>query len=102
MVSGVDPKTRVQWGGGLSKLDVLVGLQHLTVPTTVLVGALDRLTPPAASRQIEGILAESGVLHRHVVIPGVGHCSNIEAPASFDAEIIALLTLNHPRSETVG
>ena len=102
MVSGVDPKMRVQWGRGLSQLDVLIGLQHLNVPTTVLVGAMDRLTPPEASRQIEGILARSGVLHRYVVLPGVGHCSNLEAPAAFDAEIIALLTLNQPRAKTVG
>ena len=102
MICRVDPRTRVQWGGGLSRLDVVAGLQHLSIPTTVLVGELDRLTPPAASRQIEGILAARGVLHRHVVIPRVGHCSNIEAPAAFDAEIIALLTLNRPRSKTVG
>jgi pimeloyl-ACP methyl ester carboxylesterase len=76
------------------------GLSSLAVPTTVVVGARDRLTPTTASQEIADLLAERGVLHRYVELPGIGHCPNIEAPTAFDAEVRELLALS--QSAAVG
>ena len=59
------------------------GLASVSVPTLVIVGELDALTPPSASEAMMKHLP-NGTL---VVIPGAGHLSNIEAPAEFNAAI---------------
>ncbi len=94
MVTSVPMAIRNQWGEGLFKLDVLEGLEQLCIPSTVLVGALDRLTPPEAGRQIEAVLRRRGFLHRYVELEKVGHCSNLQAAEAFDDEIIRLLELS--------
>lgn len=55
------------------------GLEKIVVPTLVLVGAEDAVTPPALSQ----FLAEKtdGTLE---VIPGAGHLSNLERPEVFN------------------
>lgn len=98
MVAGVAIKTRVLWGSGLFDLDVRGGLEHLTVPCTVLVGSMDRLTPPTVARQIAAILRSHGRLPKFVEMVGIGHCSNIQASAEFDAEVIELLEMTRPRT----
>ncbi|MFX0574618.1 alpha/beta fold hydrolase [Nocardia nepalensis] len=71
----------------LAELDVKSGLQHLSVPTTVIVGLADRLTPPSASRQIVDLLRAVGNQPRFVELPRTGHCSTLEDPATVIAEI---------------
>jgi pimeloyl-ACP methyl ester carboxylesterase len=51
-------------------------LRAISVPTTVVVGAEDRLTPPELSREIHD-LTPGSVLH---VIPDCGHLPPIEKP----------------------
>jgi 3-oxoadipate enol-lactonase len=63
--------------------DATPGLQSINVPTLVIVGELDALTPPSASEAMMKLLP-NGTL---VVIPGAGHLSNIEAPAEFNTAI---------------
>jgi pimeloyl-ACP methyl ester carboxylesterase len=63
------------------------------VPTTVLVGSLDRLTPPVHARKLAQVLDEAGNLERLIVIPGVGHMSSIESIDEFDREIVRLRNL---------
>ncbi|MGL4307181.1 MAG: alpha/beta fold hydrolase [Mycobacteriaceae bacterium] len=81
------PKTRAKWGAVLSRLDLVEALDQLTVPTSVLVGAVDRLTPPIHSDALAQRLASTGYLERHVVVPGVGHMSSIEAVTQFNSEV---------------
>lgn len=102
IVSGAAVDVRSRWSVGLLHLGVLDGLANLKVPVTVLVGQRDRLTPPVMSRQIADILRTHGSLHRLVELPGVGHCTNLEAPARFDAQVRELLALERPHSEAVG
>ncbi len=52
------------------------GLARVTQPATVIVGALDALTPVWAARRIMANLADGEL----VVLPGVGHQSMQEAP----------------------
>ncbi len=87
------PRIRGGWGAALSTLDIHEGLDNLEVPTTVLVGSLDRLTPPVHARKLAQVLDEAGNLERLIVIPGVGHMSSIESIDEFDREIVRLRNL---------
>lgn len=53
------------------------------VPTLVLVGEEDALTPPDAARRLHELIAGSKL----VVIPGAGHLSNLEAPEAFNGAL---------------
>ena len=56
-------------------------LPTIDVPTLVLVGAEDGLTPPAVHAEMHAAIAGS----RLVVIPAAGHMSPMEAPPAFNA-----------------
>lgn len=71
----------------LATLDVRSGLRHLRVPTTVIVGTADRLTPPSASRVIVELLRDNGSEPRYVELPNLGHCTSLEDPSAVTAEI---------------
>ncbi|MGC0365517.1 pimeloyl-ACP methyl ester carboxylesterase [Rhodococcus sp. 27YEA15] len=88
-----EPRVRGGWGAALSTLDIREGLDNLNVPTTVLVGALDRLTPQVQARKLAQVLDDAGNLERLIVLPGVGHMSSIENIDEFDKEIVRLRNL---------
>jgi pimeloyl-ACP methyl ester carboxylesterase len=75
-------------GATLSELDIHDGLASLDVPTTVIAGARDRLTPPVHARRMAEALPH---LHGLVVIPDVGHMTPIEAPERVDEALRGLL-----------
>jgi 3-oxoadipate enol-lactonase len=56
-------------------------LARVAVPTLVLVGDEDVLTPPDAARSLAGRIPGSHL----EVIPGAGHLSNLEQPGAFNA-----------------
>lgn len=87
------PRVRSAWGDALRTLDLRAAVASLTVPTTVLVGTADRLTPPPQARALAAALREHGHLERLVELPGVGHMSTVEAPLATEAEIRHLLEL---------
>ncbi len=60
---------------------------HIAVPTLVLVGAEDRVTPPAASQ----FLAQHIPQARLVQLPGAGHLTNIEQPTAFNTALSTFL-----------
>ncbi|MEU5842440.1 alpha/beta hydrolase [Rhodococcus sp. NPDC047139] len=91
IVLGCPPRTRGGWGRALSALDIREGLQNLTVPTTVLVGSADRLTPPVHARRLAEELECAGNLERLVVLDGIGHMSSVEAIDRFDEEVAHLV-----------
>ncbi|MFD4181679.1 alpha/beta fold hydrolase [Rhodococcus sp. NPDC058514] len=93
IVMDCKPRTRGGWGAALSGLDIGASLDNLTVPTTVLVGDVDRLTPPVHSVRMSDILDEAGHLQRLIRLKGIGHMTTIEAPAAVNAEIERLLSL---------
>jgi 3-oxoadipate enol-lactonase len=55
-------------------------LETITVPTLVVCGEEDVLTPPAESRALHAAIAGSEL----AIIPRAGHASNLEDPAGFD------------------
>ena len=84
MVMSCPPRVRGLWGAAMTKLDVGAGLAALTVPTTVVVGADDRLTPPSHANRIAEVLRNNGNLADLVVYDGVGHMSTIETAGEFN------------------
>jgi pimeloyl-ACP methyl ester carboxylesterase len=68
--------------------DAAAGLGTIAVPTLVLVGEHDAVTPPAAAAAIAGRVPDSRV----VTIPAAGHLSNLENPAAFNGAIITFLS----------
>lgn len=87
------PRTRGIWGAALSDLDIGEALENLSVPTSVLVGSADRLTPPVHARKLARSLDDHNHLSRLIVIPGVGHMSSVEAIDEFNAEVVRLRNL---------
>lgn len=63
-------------------------LAGLSIPTLVLVGEEDEITPVAEAREMAG-LAGSAV--RLAVVPGCGHLSTLEAPEAVTAELLRWL-----------
>ena len=51
-------------------------LATISVPTLILVGKEDRLTPPEVAEEMSALVPDS----RLVVVPGAGHMTPIEAP----------------------
>ncbi|CAN3984072.1 alpha/beta fold hydrolase [Kitasatospora purpeofusca] len=92
---------RANWARVLDRLDVRPGLARLAVPTAVVVGAEDRLTPPVhAHRMVAALTDPQGLL----LLPGVGHMAPLERPAEVAAEIDRMATAHLParRAEDSG
>lgn len=82
--------------GGLEALrdrpDARPHLGRLGVPTLLVYGAEDVITPPKMGEEIAGLT--SGELH---VLPGAGHLSNIETPEAFNAVLRPFLARFSPQ-----
>ncbi|GAA2496405.1 alpha/beta hydrolase [Streptomyces gobitricini] len=80
---------RVAWSRVLAGLDVESRVRELTVPTAVIVGTADRLTPPVHARALAAALPECLGLDE---LAGVGHMTPVEAPEAVTARIRGLVT----------
>lgn len=99
MLRACSPLARGLLGSGMVGFDVRTGTTALTVPTTVIVGAADRLLPPVHSREIAGLLEEVGALHRHVVLDDIGHMLSIEAAAQFNEVLDEVIGLGERKAQ---
>ena len=63
-------------------------LASIHVPTLIIVGEEDTVTPPAASEEMHRAISGSELVH----IAGAGHLSNLEQPESFNAALAGFLT----------
>jgi pimeloyl-ACP methyl ester carboxylesterase len=71
--------------------DATPGLDNVTVPTLVLVGEHDAVTPPLAASAIGARVWGSKV----VTIPNAGHLSNLENPEAFNTAVLEFLANVH-------
>ncbi len=71
----------------LAEADLRDVLPHIDVPTLLLYGDADRRSPLQVATTLDAQIPTS----RLVVIPGVGHLSNLEAPGRFNAEVRSFL-----------
>jgi pimeloyl-ACP methyl ester carboxylesterase len=72
----------------LAGLDLDAGVRELKVPTAVLVGSADKLTPPFQARTLAAALPDCAGLTE---LPGIGHMTPVEAPEAVTAGIRELL-----------
>lgn len=68
--------------------DARPGLGAIAVPTAVIVGEHDAITPPPLAEALAAAIPGAQL----TVIPGAGHLPSIEAPQPFEAALRALLT----------
>jgi pimeloyl-ACP methyl ester carboxylesterase len=68
----------------LLSLDLVDGLSTVALPTLVIVGTADLLTPPRDSRQIASLVPDASL----VELPGAGHMLMYERTAEVDALIV--------------
>ncbi len=77
MLIDTPPDARAAVGVALSSMDLWHAVASITVPTLVIAGADDRLTPPAHARRIaEALPYPAGLLE----LPETGHMSPLERP----------------------
>jgi len=67
--------------------DAVAGLSTILVPTLVIVGEEDELTPPAAAQ----VLAKGIPNATLKMLPQAGHLSNLEVPDEFNAALLEFL-----------
>jgi pimeloyl-ACP methyl ester carboxylesterase len=89
MIAEVDPVTAVEAGRAIAEHDVRHNLGHVAVPSLVVVGDADLLTPPSHAEAV--VEAVPGAQLR--ILPGVGHQVMQEAPEELAALIEELETL---------
>lgn len=81
----------------LGKLPIPQMVHALTMPTLLLWGAHDRVTPARASRRVV-----SGPDRRVVIIPDAGHCPQLESPAEFLGAVLPFLEHQASTAEDAG
>jgi pimeloyl-ACP methyl ester carboxylesterase len=72
----------------MSRPDSTPLLPTIHVPTLIVVGDEDTLTPPAASEEMHRAIGGSEIVR----IPEAGHLSNLEQPERFNAALAAFLS----------
>jgi pimeloyl-ACP methyl ester carboxylesterase len=68
----------------IARIDSRPSLGAINVPTLVLVGDSDPLTPPERAREIAEAIAGAEL----VVVPNCGHASTIEQPEAVNAALV--------------
>ncbi|MGV9560624.1 alpha/beta fold hydrolase [Streptomyces sp. NPDC003401] len=89
-------RVRHAWSNVLDLLDLDHAVRELRVPTAVIVGSADRMTPPVhAHRLAEALPVCAGL----TVLPGVGHMTPVEAPEAVTGAIRDLVTTHTATKE---
>jgi pimeloyl-ACP methyl ester carboxylesterase len=93
MLVACPPEVRADVGIALSEMELYEALPRLTVPTLVIAGAADKLTPPSHARRIAATVPQ---LERLIVLPDTGHMGPLERPVEI-SEALAELAANAER-----
>ena len=79
-MSRIDPGAYVIGAEAVWLADQRGRASDIRVPTLVLCGTEDKVTPPALSRDLAGLIPGA----HYAVIEGAGHISNLEKPDEFN------------------
>lgn len=88
MILQTRAQARARAGASMSRLDLKHAVERLTVPTLVLAGERDRLTPPVHAKRLAESLPELAEL---VEVPAVGHMAPLEDHEAVDAALRRLI-----------
>lgn len=89
MLMETDPSARAAVGIALSTLDLSAAVARITVPTLVVCGHNDRLTPPSHARRIHEALPQPVEL---LELDRTGHMAALERPDELTDALRRLLT----------
>jgi pimeloyl-ACP methyl ester carboxylesterase len=89
------PRVRADIGIAMSEMDLIDAVARLTVPTSVIAGAEDRLTPPSHAHRIAERLPDRREL---VVLDGMAHMAPLERPDEVTRLILDLVAETSPAS----
>lgn len=67
--------------------DMTEAMRRCVVPTLLVVGADDAITPPSCLQAAEAIMPDARLL----IVPRAGHMTPLEAPTVFNAAVVAFL-----------
>jgi pimeloyl-ACP methyl ester carboxylesterase len=81
------PETILKDVHAAKTMDVTEQAARLDVPTLILCGSRDRLTPPALAERLHELIPAS----RLKIIDGTGHMLLLEAPEDVNAEILSFV-----------
>jgi pimeloyl-ACP methyl ester carboxylesterase len=98
MLVDCPPEVRAASGVALSDMNLWHAVANLTVPTLVVAGERDRLTPPAHARRIADELPDPAGL---VVLPDTGHMAPLEQPRELADAITRLVRETTTAAATV-
>jgi pimeloyl-ACP methyl ester carboxylesterase len=87
MLVSCPPSVRARAGLAMTDMDLVDALERFTVPTLVLSGRLDRLTPPVHAERIAAALPN---LLKLVELPGIGHMGPLESPHELVTALLAV------------
>lgn len=87
MVWRMQPKLRAAAALTMRDLDLTASLPSLTAPTLVVVGDVDRLTPPVHARRMVAALPH---VAEFVLLPETGHMVPLERPAELTEALVGL------------
>ena len=68
---------------GSMDVDLRDTLPHIRIPTLLLWGDADKRSPVSIAEQFRAAIPAA----RYVLLPGVGHLVNVNAPERFNAEV---------------
>ncbi|HEY2258515.1 MAG TPA: alpha/beta fold hydrolase [Solirubrobacteraceae bacterium] len=88
MLMDCSPDARAATGVALSDMNLHEAVSKLTVPTLVVAGDRDRLTPPAHARRIAETLPHLQAL---IELPDTGHMSPLERPQELTTALLQLI-----------
>ena len=88
IVHACPPKVRYAWSRVLDLLELDHGVREISVPTAVLCGTADRLTPPVHTRALVAALPNCV---GSTELAGLGHMTPIEAPELVSGRIRELV-----------
>ncbi|WP_459548233.1 alpha/beta fold hydrolase [Nocardia sp. X0981] len=94
-------RIRSRFGRLLAEMDLGDAARHLVVPTTVVAGTADDMTPAVHAEQIAAWLRETGSLMRFVLLP-TGHLGNVEAIEQFNEILGEVLGSVREPAEAAG
>jgi pimeloyl-ACP methyl ester carboxylesterase len=90
LMSGVRPAANEAMLLGMAEADLRDVLPRVDVPTLLLYGEEDNRSPVEVGQALHGSIPGSSM----VILPGVGHLSNVEAADQFNREVRSFLERN--------
>jgi pimeloyl-ACP methyl ester carboxylesterase len=87
MLIGMPSQARADVGIAISAIELYNDLPRLTVPTIVMAGENDRLTPPSHARRMAEMLPQ---LERLIILPDTGHMGPLERPDAINEALVEL------------